>query len=622
MRDIKWFFNRLKAMSPEEIMWRVRDKYIQKQEYNKIYSLKKPVTDIALPSDIIHLHINIDKLSINWDNKKWTEFEGLDLFGVFDYRKYKNKWNAGFQTKGKWPEAPFSPTIDISQRVDIGDIRTNWELNRHFQFAALAKSFYCTKEEKYFSELKELFINWNTHNLFLHGVEWTSVMEIAVRVNSWVYMFSFLKKAGCKDKILDKIEHGIIVMVDYITKHRDRFSSANNHLILEMYAVALVGIITDYVKWRDDSLKVLTEELSRQNYVDGVNKEMSLHYQGFVMEAYALLWLSMMKNHIEIPTIWKCYLTAMSEFLADSIDEFGSVMEFGDSDEGKILDLKGYMENYYQYVLNLMGCVLDSKYTNADWHENLEWIVPENLKIEKKKYIPQLVCHRKEGGYTFLRSKDRRLLIGVDHAALGFGSIAAHGHADALSFQMFLDGHPIFIDPGTYNYHCGLETRNAFRKTINHSTVTVDGKDQSEMLGAFLWGKHAECRIFEFENTPDGTALTAEHDGFKPIRHRRIFAFNGMRTLYITDELSKICNYTVTFMLAPHAVVVLEDNIVHISFENCSGEIELKSNDVIELSLRDTMFSEKYGIQESAQAICIKSHGRRIVTKITVWGDS
>ena len=36
----------------------------------------------------------------------------------------------------------FSYDIPCSQQEDIGDIRTNWELNRHFQFSALAKSYY------------------------------------------------------------------------------------------------------------------------------------------------------------------------------------------------------------------------------------------------------------------------------------------------------------------------------------------------------------------------------------------------------------------------------------------------------------------------------------------------
>ena len=533
MRDLKWVVNRARAMKPQEIFWRLGQKRLVNNEKETYFSTNQPVYEITLKSDYSNLHIDIEKLSINWDNKNWTAFSELDLFGVFDYQKYKDKWNAGFQTENIWPEDLYSPTINISQRVDIGDIRTNWELNRHFQFAALAKSYYCTRDEKYYSELKELFYDWNKHNLFLHGVEWTSAMEVAIRVNSWVYTYAFLKKAKCEEILLNNIEHGIFVMVDYILKHRARFSSANNHLIVEMYSVALVGIISGCSHWKNEALKILTEELPRQNYSDGVNKEMSIHYQSFVMEAYGLLWLLMLKNNIEIPEVWKRYLKAMSEFVADSTDDFGLTMEFGDSDEGKILDLCGSINNHYSYVLNLMGCLLDNWYTDFVWHENLNWIVPETLKNKKEKYVPGLVCSRKEGGYTFLRSKDRRVLIGIDHADLGFGSISAHGHADALSFQMFIDGKPIFVDSGTYNYHVTPEDRDYFRSTEAHNTVMIEGCEQSEMLGPFIWGKRAKSKL----NIVEKDRIIAQ-TSYKKIEQIREIGFKDKQKITIKDQIN------------------------------------------------------------------------------------
>ena len=99
-----------------------------------------------------------------------------------------------------------------------------------------------------------------------------------------------------------------------------------------------------------------------------------------------------------------------------------------------------------------------------------------------------------------MRSSDGSILIGIDHAALGFGTIAAHGHADALSFQILKDGKRIFIDPGTYIYHhCQIEERNIFRRTDHHNTVMINGEEQSQVLGGFSFGvrrrKRNCCRI-------------------------------------------------------------------------------------------------------------------------------
>lgn len=605
--------NRLKAMEPREILWRVEQKQQQREEYKSVYSLHKTVIEMPLSKEIADLHIDLNRLSINWENKEWTAFENLDLFGAFTYKDYRNRWNAGFQTENSWPEEPYSPTISTSRRVDIGDIRTNWELNRHFQFAALAKSYYCTKDKKYIVELEELFEDWNRRNLFLHGVEWISAMEIAIRVNSWVYTLAFLKKAGTEGLLTNQLEHGVLVMTDYIFKHHARFSSANNHLIVEMYAVALVGILTDYAPWKDAALNIFTEELPVQNYCDGVNKEMSLHYQSFVMEAYGFIMILMMKNQIPIPDSWSIYLTAMTEFLADSIGDYGETVEFGDSDDGKILDLAGKVENHYQYVLNLMSALLDKRYTISADHENLLWIVPSEMldaRAGKARYVPCLVCSRKEGGYTILRSKDRRVLIGIDHADLGFGSIAAHGHADALSFQMYIEGQPVFVDAGTYNYHITPEDRDYFRSTRAHNTVVIGDTDQSEMLGPFIWGKRANAELISIEQTDDEVCLTARCKTVYGI-HTRTFNYDFESRLRIRDTISNE-NGELILHIAPKVKVTNEHGSVIGKIGNLQIQV-MTSGDPFRIN--ESEYSPEYNHRYNNTAVTAQIIGE-VITEI------
>ena len=65
--------------------------------------------------------------------------------------------------------------------------------------------------------------------------------------------------------------------------------------------------------------------------------------------------------------------------------------------------------------------------------------------------------------------------------------LPAHAHADALSFQLWLDGEPVVVDPGMPTYEPGAE-RDWFRGTRAHSTVSIDGRDQFELWGAFRSG--------------------------------------------------------------------------------------------------------------------------------------
>ena len=90
-----------------------------------------------------------------------------------------------------------------------------------------------------------------------------------------------------------------------------------------------------------------------------------------------------------------------------------------------------------------------------------------------------------DGAYSVLDGARFKLVM--DHGPLGYLSIAAHGHADALSVLLSIDGEPVLVDPGTYLYHSGGAWRDWFRSTRAHNTLTIADADQSVMSGAFNW---------------------------------------------------------------------------------------------------------------------------------------
>ena len=86
-----------------------------------------------------------------------------------------------------------------------------------------------------------------------------------------------------------------------------------------------------------------------------------------------------------------------------------------------------------------------------------------------------------EAGYYVLRSEDpagRELLrVLFDAAELGFGPIAAHGHADALAFILWARGSEVFVDPGTYDYF-------SFRRWRDGSDLDEREQDTGTCPGA------------------------------------------------------------------------------------------------------------------------------------------
>ena len=119
-----------------------------------------------------------------------------------------------------------------------------------------------------------------------------------------------------------------------------------------------------------------------------------------------------------------------------------------------------------------------------------------------------------ETGYVVVRSSGLWLAFDCGPASPSF--LPPHAHADALSFQLWVDGEPVVIDPGTWTYAAGPE-RDFLRSTRAHATVTVDGRSQFEPWGAFRSGPLPHVELVE-ATEHEATALVGRPSG---VVHRR-----------------------------------------------------------------------------------------------------
>lgn len=545
--NLGWYINRLRAMSGREIVWRLSQKRLEGAE-RKRFSNKYRVDTALFYDEARDSFFDYSRLPINLQNRVFTHEREISLLGKYSYEEYRTRWHAGFQTANDWP-LEVSYDLAYKQRDDIGDARTNWELNRGFQFALLAKAYYASGDVSFLQELQFLEDSWAQENPFLWGISWTSVMEIAIRCINWMYAAAFLKASNNEDAMIlaTKFSSGAANMAAYVARHYSRFSSSNNHAIVEACALGLAGMTYGVNWWTEIASSILEVEVIRQNHNDGVNKEQSLHYQAFFMEAVGLYLLACRVNSVKTPIEWEALLAKMCAYVQDCRVAPGVWLEFGDDDEGIILNLRGPRPDACEYVLQLMGVVLESDERWSDYDatcETLCWLCDESVLVNAadKKLRDNSACVTYPvGGVSIMRSTDGRVVVGMDHGPLGFGSIAAHGHADALSIQLYIDGQCVIGDPGTYIYHCDFPARNELRKTRNHSTVCIDGKDQSEMLGAFMWGKRAESKLLQSGYLPDGSYIVeALHDGYAPAIHKRKFTFLPNGNCVIDDEVDGV----------------------------------------------------------------------------------
>ncbi|MGN6799135.1 MAG: heparinase II/III domain-containing protein [Gaiellaceae bacterium] len=153
------------------------------------------------------------------------------------------------------------------------------------------------------------------------------------------------------------------------------------------------------------------------------------------------------------------------------------------------------------------------------------------LDIAPVLQLPQAdegVDIRGETGYVFVRRGP--VWLAFDCGAPSPAFLPAHAHADALSFQLWVDGRPAVVDPGTSTYEPG-PVRAFERGTEAHSTVAVGG-DQFRLWGSFRSGPLPEVRLLDA--TADRVAGEARlPSGFV---HRRTLRL-GDGTLDVEDRV-------------------------------------------------------------------------------------
>jgi uncharacterized heparinase superfamily protein len=103
--------------------------------------------------------------------------------------------------------------------------------------------------------------------------------------------------------------------------------------------------------------------------------------------------------------------------------------------------------------------------------------------------------------------------------------LPAHAHADTLTCLVHVDKQPLLIDTGTSTYEGG-PVRDHQRSTAAHNTVEVDGRDSTEVWGAFRAGRRAQVDGVSTAASAEVVTIEAEHDGYRHLRgeprhHRR-----------------------------------------------------------------------------------------------------
>lgn len=561
MQSLSWYARRLRSMSIAEIAWRMHS--VARDQVDRprfalglVPSAAKaagqpwpPVLDLC---DVATGSWPGDAHRQPWLAALLEEADSVarNRLSFFNLREHHLgdpiDWRRDHSLGVSSPRG-FAPAIDYRDVRTAGDCKLVWEPSRCHQFVVLGRAYRASGEQKYAEALAQQFKSWLDANPFGYGMNWRSPLELAIRVINWVWALDLVRDCEAFDEELrHRILHSAHLHMWEIARKYSRASSANNHAIGEAAGVFVGASYFEGFdrskEWREQARAILEREIQRQTYADGVNKEQAFSYHLFVTHFFLLCGtVARKRNEDFTPRYWQT-LGKMLDFVA-AINAGGRPPMYGDCDDAKVLDL-GSDHTDLSGILACGAALFeraDWKAQAAKWPQHAEWL----LGASGRQAFDGLAANRvnptsrafPDAGIYLLHNGD--VSVTFDCGELGFGSIAAHGHADALSVTLRVGGEDVLVDPGTYDYFTHPEWRDYFRSTRAHNTVEVDGCDQSEMLGKFLWGKRAKARCVAWE--PDKRRVCGEHDGYtrlpQPVTHRRTVELPAADKLRVRDHL-------------------------------------------------------------------------------------
>lgn len=541
MKNLKWYLGRLKAMSIKELGYRVNITLVNFHASRRLgkNTFKSSISTFKTLLNPGHVETKKPANQIRIFDKYFEINENIN-------------WHLDPHSGKEFPKI-FSRKID-TRGFNNMSAKHVWEINRMLFLPILSIHFNDTNKMDYLTLFSDIISSWKKNNPYMVGLNWYSNIELSIRLINWAISWDILnvpeliKKNERFKRFVEEDWLPIIYLhCKRISATFSKYSSANNHLIAELAGLFISSTLWEFNesrKWREIAKKGLEKEIQIQYSNNGVNREEASGYIQFITDFFIISSAYAKKSNNDFSDAYYNRIDSICNYMYDLLDIKGNVIRYGDEDDGNILFFyQDDFENNFKSILST-GTFLfsNSKYKAKSIGFDLKnrILFGESAKLEydivNTKSIQETSSIYPDEGHFFLRKtkENREILCHFDAAPLGYLSIAAHGHADALSFILHVDGRPIIVDNGTYTYHTDHSFRKYFKGTLAHNTIRVDKQDQSKYDGPSLWSEHFNCKVLEHNTSPEKDEIFAQHDGY------RKFGINHFRKIIFEKDKNRI----------------------------------------------------------------------------------
>jgi len=453
-----------------------------------------------------------------------------------------------------WHKNPFTGERISADRhwsqindFDGGDIKIIWEPSR-FGFAyGLGRAYWRTGNESYIESFWSAVEDWRAKNPPQQGPNWKCGQETAFRVMAWCFaLYAFLDAPSTTAARVAQLAEMIAVSAERIAANLDyALSQRNNHGISEAAGLYTVGALFPEFKAADGWHQIGRRALERTGreliYDDGAFAQHSMNYHRLMLHDY--LWALRLGEILHDP--FSDELRRRVGRAGDLVYQLqtetsGRVPNYGHNDGALVLPLNNCDYQDFRPVAQATHYFIHQArlYAAGAWDEDLLWLFGPQALAAPVAPPPRADLQAECGGYYTLRSPAGFVFT----RAASFTDRPAQ--ADMLHVDLWWRGENIALDAGTFSYNAPAPWNHELARTAYHNTVTVDGSDQMERAGKFLWLPWLRGCMKTYERSAGGHLVywQGEHDGYHrlpaPVTHRRAVLRAGDECWLVVDQLS------------------------------------------------------------------------------------
>lgn len=485
-------------------------------------------------------------------------------------------------------------TYEINTDWNPKNIPKLWLYNLHYHDILNSQKTIFSDEQ-----CEELINNWIKYNPPFHGNGWEPYC-LSLRIVNWVKYLSSRDSNDCPASLLYSLAEQSNALYWQIEYHIQ-----GNHLFSNAKALIFSGSLIcgkNSNNWYKLGVKILSRELSEQFLNDGAHYERSPMYHSLLLwdllDLYQLSQFSNLNKLAELTDLLESKIVRGIEWLENICHPDGNIAFFNDS----AFEVAPKLQAIKNYADHLSVPYFSEKFTERhhDWHFH-------NSKLS---------------GFIMVSKNSP---TGQHKAFINVAPIEptyqpGHAHADTLSFELSLYNKRVFVNSGTSDYQHG-ELRQYQRSTSAHNTVSIEGKNSSEVWSSFRVAKRAQILSTNISHESNYLIVDASHDGFSKfnqrIIHHRQWSF-GESIIHIQDRLEGRFNLaTLFFYLHPDITVTeCEDKIILNIDEGQKATCHIASKG--RLSVHHSYWYPEFG--KSIPNLCLKMEtSEKIIDTKIIW---